>query len=215
MLAARPWHRAPPQASPADRAAMLRLAVDDANAGRLAGRGKAPSGGGNAPMLLASDHEGVRDGPSYTVSTLAGLAGDEPIVWLLGDDAAASIASWHRARELATLCHLLVFARAGARVRGADAPPPGFRPVADPAAFREHRSGRVHYLGARALEISATRIRQRIARQEDAGALLPPRVWAYIRGRGLYGAARTPCASAGALREAAGGALSKQETSRA
>ena len=207
LLAARPWHRAPPQASALDRAAMLRLAVDDANAGRLPAT---PNDASQAdpqgfPALRASDQEGACGGPSYTVSTLAAIAGDEPLVWLLGDDALASIGSWHRANELAALCHLLVFRRAGAA-----GPDPtrtlGFRPVTSPAALGQHRCGRVHYLTGPTLDISATRVRERIACQADASTLLPPRVWAYIRRRGLYGAAATPRPADRALGDAAGGA---------
>ena len=207
LLAARPWHRAPPQASANDRAAMLRLAVEDANAGRL------PVTASDAPQtdvqcipaLRASDQEGVSAGPSYTVSTLATIAGDEPLVWLLGDDALASIGSWRQASELAALCHLLVFRRAGAA-----GPDPtralGFRPVASAGALRRHRCGRVHHLAAPTLDISATRVRERVAGQADASALLPARVWAYIRRRGLYGAAATPRPADRALGDAAGGA---------
>lgn len=206
LLAARPWHRAPPQASARDRAAMLRLAVDDANAGRLPATANDPPQPDvqRHPTLRASEQEGVDAGPSYTVSTLAAIGGGEPLVWLLGDDALASIGSWHRVSELAALCHLLVFRRAGAA-----GPDPtralGFRPVASAAALGRHRCGRVHHLAAPTLDISATRVRERIAGQADASALLPARVWAYIRRRGLYGAARTPRPADHALGDAAGG----------
>ena len=183
LLAARPWHRAPPLASAAHRWAMLRAAVRDANAEQLPGRaGTAPRPA--VSMLAACDRERARPGPSYTVATLTELAGEEPLVWLLGDDALAGVGQWHRAQELATLCHLLVFARSE---RAARAPPAGFEQVANPEELGRRRSGNIHYLTTPMVRVCATEVRRRIAGGEDASALLSPRVWAYIRRQGLYG----------------------------
>lgn len=174
---------------------MLRLAVDDANARRLAEPSDAAterrtiSRRNNPPALVAaSDHDSARPGPSYTVSTLAALGGETPLVWLLGDDALAGVNTWHRADELATLCHLVVFARSAPRTPR-QPPPPGFHHVAGPAELGRQRSGGIHYLAAAMPDISATQVRARIERQADASALLSPQVWAYIRRRGLYGMA--------------------------
>ena len=193
LLAARPWHREAPGASVADRWAMLRLAVADANARHLPAAADAParcqtaSHRARVPTLVACGRERDRAGPSYTVSTLAEMAGDEPLVWLLGDDALAGIHTWHRADELATLCHLLVFARCASSTPP-PAGPPGFHRVDCARELGRRRSGGIHYLPAAMLDISATAVRARIARREDASALLSPRVWAYIRRQGLYGA---------------------------
>lgn len=210
---------------------MLRMAVEDANAHRLPERGsecgsergseqetalahrRSGAPRNRVPTLEASARERARPGPSYTVATLAEMGGGEPLVWLLGDDALAGVNRWHRADELAGLCHLLVLARPG-RVapERAPAPPPGFRRVASPDAFRRQPSGGIHYLPAAMMDISATGVRAGIARQEDTSALLSPRVWAYIRCRGLYGAARTHCAPhANRQGVAVGGAKSKRK----
>ena len=188
LLATRPWDRETPRASVADRWAMLRLAVDDANARRLASTddGTMPPGAGLPTLVAASDHESARPGPSYTVATLAAMAGETPLVWLLGDDALAGVHTWHRAEELARLCHLVVLARS-APSAPRQAPPPGFHHVACPAELGRQRSGGIHYLNAAVPDISATQARTRIARQADASALLSPQVWAYIRRHGLYG----------------------------
>lgn len=189
LLAARPWHRSPPRASAAHRWAMLQAAVRDANAGRFARRVGIPSPPA-APVLAACDREHARPGPSYTVATLTELAstelaGEEPLIWLLGDDALAGVGQWHRSDELAALCHLLVFPRSH---RGAPAmqPPPGFEPVAHAKALGQRRSGNIHYLTTAMVDVSATEVRRRIAHNEDASALLSPRVWAYIRRQCLY-----------------------------
>ena len=169
--AARPRHRGAPSAAIEHRWRMLRLACE-------------PRSG-----LRASNVEIVRDGPSYTVDTLAELAGTEPLIWMLGGDAADAIGSWHRTRELSELCHLLVLQRPG------DPPihslPSGFRQTRDIAELTTRQSGCVHYLAAEMLDVSSTRIRQAIAAGDAGHALLPEGVWDYIRQHGLYGARRT------------------------
>ena len=96
LLAARPRHRAPPVASIEQRWRMLQLAAQ------------------TDCRLRPSDLEVARPGPSYAVDTLAALAGRKPLVWFIGSDALASVASWQRASELPSLCHFLVFDRPGA-----------------------------------------------------------------------------------------------------
>lgn len=180
LLAARPWHRPPPQAGIAQRWQMLRLAARA------------------TPGLAASDAEIGRDGPSYTVEMLELLAGDRPLVWLIGRDALDGIACWHRIADLPQLCHLLVFDRPGAQREAgaqredgaASPPPPGFERVADPRDFAAAAGGGIHFADAGMLPISATAVRAAIARNARAGALLSPPVWAYIRRHGLYGYAR-------------------------
>lgn len=171
VAAARPRHRGEPGAGVEHRWRMLCLACEQ------------------RPGLAASDVEIVRDGPSYTVDTLAELGGDEPLVWLIGDDAVDALGSWHRARQLPALCHLLVFARPGRRAQRRSLPQ-GFEEVRDIGELDSRQSGCVHYLAAAMLDVSATRIRQSIAAGQDAGALLPEGVWDYIRRHGLYGAKR-------------------------
>ena len=167
LLAARPGHRAAPLAAIRDRWRMLRLATDH-DAG-----------------LVASDLEIVRSGPSYTVDSLGGLGGGEPLVWLIGRDALADVPYWHRADELATLCHFLVLDRPG---MDASEPlvPRGFERVDDLALLDERPSGGLYCLPNAMLDISASRIRRMTAAGGDPSALLPPDVWTYICKQGLY-----------------------------
>ena len=167
LLAARPGHRAVPRADIADRWRMLRLATRH-DAG-----------------LLASDLEVVRPGPSYTVDSLRELRIDEPLVWLIGRDALADVPSWHRASELASLCHFVVLDRPG--VNGsAPLVPRGFERVDDLAQLVERPSGGLYCLPNAMLDISASQIRRTIAAGGDASTLLPCDVWTYIWERGLY-----------------------------
>ena len=168
LPAGRPWHRPEPVASAEHRWQMLGCVV----------RGE--------PGLARCDLEIVRQGPSYTVDTLAALAGNAPVVWFIGADALAAIASWHRAEELPALCNLLVFNRPGNAVR--PPPPRGFIRTADIADLTQHQSGRIYYLHTEMRDISASRVRSAIAAGGDPSAWLPRPIWAYIKTHRLYGA---------------------------
>lgn len=167
LLAARPGHRAAPLAGVRDRWRMLHLATcQDAG-------------------LLASDLEVVRPGPSYTVDSLREFRDGEPLVWLIGRDALADVPSWHRAGELAALCHFVVLDRPGADASG-PLVPRGFERVDDVAQLVERPSGGLYCLPNAMLGISASQVRRTIAAGGDASALLPPDVRAYIWEQGLY-----------------------------
>lgn len=90
-------------ATPADRAAMVELAVC------------------GDPRLRADRSEVDREGPSYTVDTLRALREERPgdeLVLLLGTDAAAQLPRWHEAEQLRRLARIEVFARDGDAATG-------------------------------------------------------------------------------------------------
>lgn len=167
LLAARPGHRTEPIAGIHDRWRMLCLATRQDE------------------DLVASDLEIARPGPSYTVDSLTDLCGAEPLVWLIGRDALADVPSWHRAGELATLCHLVVLDRPGG-ARSVPFVPRGFELVKNAAELASRPCGGLYCLPNTMLDVSASQVRRRVAEGGDAGALLPPEVWSYIREAGLY-----------------------------
>lgn len=155
-----PPHRPSPRASADERAAMLRAAL----------RGQ--------DRLRLDTRELDRQGPSYSVDTLAGLRreqGDRPLVLLVGIDAFTGLASWHHWRELFELAHVGVLSRPGfstalpAALEAAVAP----RRTDDVADIRSAPAGRVIGLDVTPLEVSATRIRQLLADGRDPRYLLP------------------------------------------
>ena len=168
MLSARPWHRANPEAAAEHRWNMLCLAAQ------------------STPGLVASDIEAERPGPSYTADTLRELrrrvGGTEPLVWLIGEDAVTLLSSWRDHDALPGLCHLLVFAREG----GPHRVPDGFRLAERPQELADLPAGSVHFAGTPPMAVSSTEVRRAIATENDASALLPAAVWAYIRRHGLY-----------------------------
>src|SRR6202008_2581069 len=102
---AHPPHRPDSRVSPQRRFEWVRLATR--------------RGGG-----LLVDHLGIRrDGPSYTVDTLAELHKlhpRTPLCLLMGADAFAHLHMWHRWKEILQLAHLAVIQRPGAEQPSAE-----------------------------------------------------------------------------------------------
>lgn len=131
--------------------------------------------------LRADDRELKRPGPSYTVDTLAELRAEHPttpLCLLLGQDAARRLPEWHRWETLRDFAHLVFFSRTGEA--------PEF-----PAPLTQHLHGhRAHSVAhlhqdpcglwwrcdLPPLDISATRIRQRIKAGQSIRGLVPDAV---------------------------------------
>jgi nicotinate-nucleotide adenylyltransferase len=170
-----PPHRGAPGAGAGDRLAMLELAIAD------------------RPGWRADDRELRRAGPSYTVLTLESLRaelGAVPLCLIMGADAFLGLSTWHRWTELPELAHIVVMRRPGWSL----APDRGGVPDWARSRLCDHGSdlgaapaGRIWLQDVVPVDISATRIREGIARGDDVGALLPAPVWDYIRSHGLYG----------------------------
>jgi nicotinate-nucleotide adenylyltransferase len=174
-----PPHRDGPKASAADRLAMLKLAVTE------------------FPGLVVDERELRREGKSYTVDTLTTLRRefpDHPLLLLLGADAFRGLTTWHRWRELFDLAHLVVVERPGVDLE-TELPPPLLailreRLVADPESLLSRPAGAILRQPIAPLDVSATEIREHIARGAGAAemnrGLLPPAVLAYIDLHHLY-----------------------------
>jgi nicotinate-nucleotide adenylyltransferase len=114
-----------------------------------------------------------RSGPTYTADTLAELAEREPDVdwyFILGEDAAAGLPTWHRVEEAFALATFVVVTRPG------DAAP-------DPATLPRA----VVHLEIPQLEVSSTQLRERFAAGRATRYLVPLGVDAYVRSHALYG----------------------------
>lgn len=174
-----PPHRAGPQASAADRLAMLDLAVRE------------------FPGLRVDARELARTGKSYTVLTLEELRaedGGRPILLLLGADAFHGLPTWHRWREIPDLAHIVVVARPGSDLEAGL--PEALRPdwtrrrIADPRRLKETPAGAIYVQAVTPQPIAATAIRAQLARgvhgRSNVRELLPPAVLAYIDQHRLY-----------------------------
>lgn len=174
--AGQPPHRGAPRTSATHRLEMVRRAI-----------------AGN-PRFELDARELRRPDPSYTVDTLTALRaerGNEQPLWLLlGADAFLGLPGWHEWRQLFVLANIAIAARPGARLQ---------HPGAMPDELQHEVSQRQVVAGSAAgpagsvllrqmtpLDISATAIRDTLARQGSARYLLPDAVLDYIHEHQLY-----------------------------
>lgn len=174
-----PPHRTAPRASSAQRLEMVRLAVAD------------------NPLFAVDDCEVRRSGPGYTFDTLTELRHEagatRPVCLLLGADAFLELATWHRWHELFALAHLVVAHRPGfppetwpARMPQPLAREYEARLLKQPLAVHLSAAGGVATQAIAALDISASNIRESLARGASPRYLLPAAVLDYIHSHSLY-----------------------------
>ena len=161
--AGQPWLKANSPISTAEhRIQMVRLAIAD------------------KPYFKLSTVEIDRAGPSYSVDTVAELqgqlgAGDE-LFFILGYDSLAEIPLWHEPSRLIQMCRLVAVPRPGYSVpdlKKLEADIPGL-------------SQRVILMDKPEIDISATEIRNRVARGLSISHLVPQPVERYIKQHRLY-----------------------------
>lgn len=159
--AGEPWRKRDRTISPAEqRCEMVRLAIAGDESAEL------------------STMEVDRDGPSYSVETLARLARDCPgwdLHLIMGLDALLDLPNWHEPARLVRLATLAVAARGGQRPDGAGLEKllPGL-------------DGSVVWLDMPAIEVSGTDVRRRASEGASLNGLLPASVERYVLEHGLY-----------------------------
>lgn len=162
--AALPWLKSGHNISPApDRVEMVRLAIL-----------------GN-PHYRLSTAETRRSGPSYTVDTLrefkAQISARDDLYFIIGWDNLLDLCRWRQPSEIISLARIVAVPRVGFR-------------VPDEAALEAILPGlskRMVLLDKPEIDISASTIRERVARGLPIDHLVPAAVAAYIRQKGLYG----------------------------
>jgi len=155
--AAVPPHRPQPSSSVLDRYAMTALAA--------AGH----------PRFAVSDIELRREGPSYTVDTVAALRAQSPedeVFVIVGSDTYPEMSTWKDHERLFALCTVAVVSRPGERAATAGERGPA-------------REGVAHVEGP-GLPISASAVRERVRQQRSVRYLVPDAVADYIAKRPLY-----------------------------
>ncbi|MCG5500647.1 nicotinate-nucleotide adenylyltransferase [Ectothiorhodospira lacustris] len=172
-----PPHRRRPEADVSHRLAMVEQAV------------------ALHPGFSVDRRELERDGPSYSVDTLESLRRElgaaVPLCLILGMDAFAGLSSWHRWQDLSSLAHLVVAHRPGSDEPAALEDRAAARRAENPADLRAAPAGRILCVPVTQLDISATAIRDRVARGGSPRFLLPEPVLTYIHRHGLYRACST------------------------
>jgi len=115
---------------------------------------------------------------------------ERPLVMILGMDSFLSLAAWRSWTELFALTHFAVGERPGFRLSSQTMPrelaDEYGRRAADADAVRSTPGGAIVTFPMTALDISATALREQLARGASARYLLPETVLAYIRAHRLY-----------------------------
>jgi nicotinate-nucleotide adenylyltransferase len=160
------------------------------------------------PQFQVSSVEVDRAGMSYSVETIAAFKqmyrqdGDLAVYFILGIDAFLDIATWRQPNLLLQSCHMIVTGRPGYRLQDLACGPLQRLSAAYPGLAFEATAGRDHLLGTgfrvigtpyqislqeiTGLDISSTRIRQRVKAGQTITYLLPEAVQAYIQKHQLY-----------------------------
>ena len=174
-----PGHRDAPQASTAQRLAMLRLALAE------------------EPRFHIDDAELQQHEPTFTVSMLgrlrAELGAQKPLIMLIGMDSFLALNTWRDWQQLFSLTHFAIAERPGFEFDPARLP----SELADEYASRatdgeaqrealNRPCGAIVRYRSVALGISATDIRARLARGGSARYLIPETVLRYIESKRLY-----------------------------
>lgn len=121
-----------------------------------------------------------RQGPHYSVDMVQILrrefaAGAKDTYFIIGADSLADILSWHKPQELVDQCRLVAVHR------------PGVQPAIERLVSAiPQLSVRLTWVEMPPVPISATEIRQRVARGESVSGMVPPVVAKYIARNGLY-----------------------------
>ena len=171
--AADPQLRNPPLATPAERRDFLHAAIDGIGA------------------LTVDERELGRTGPTYTVDTLVEMRHEHPgeaLCFVVGLDAFLRLDDWERWREIPELAHLAVARRSGASLphHGPLARLLHERGASDPVALLRRPAGLVHLAELCIPDISASRIRRRLAQGRCVDGMVPRAVLELIEKQGSY-----------------------------
>lgn len=147
-----------PKASPSDRLAMVRLAIE------------------GHPSFRTTDIELTLGGTSYTSETMAALGGMHPDVsfsYIIGADMVTFLPNWHHIDALARQIGFIGLQRPGYDLQ--------------PELLPDNLRKRVTLVSMTPVDISSTEIRKRKREGRTIRYLVPEPVRAYIERNGLYG----------------------------
>ncbi len=164
-----PPHRAQPESETPRRLGWLRAA--------MAGE----------PGLMLDDRECRRDGPSYTVDTLASLRREmpaTPLCLIMGMDSFNSLPRWHRWQELLEYAHIVVVPRPSqGPARGEARDLLDERRVEATNSLARSLAGRICFCETTPLAISASDVRRRLRDGLSIRYLVPHGVWHDLQSR--------------------------------
>ncbi|HEY8034595.1 MAG TPA: nicotinate-nucleotide adenylyltransferase [Methylobacter sp.] len=133
-------------------------------------------------------HKASDPTPSYMVDTLKSLRQEFPaesLLLFIGTDAFKHLTGWHQWQRLFDYAHIVVMTRPGFETQALD----DFfktRLAKDTSELAQNSAGKLCFQQITQLDISATAIRDIIARKQNPGFLLPDAVIEYIKQHKLY-----------------------------
>ncbi len=154
-----------PQANDKDRFEMISRATVDRN------------------KFEVSDYELRKPAPSYTIDTVRKFQADHDsatsLYWLIGADSIKDLEYWYRITDLIDICNITTMYRAGCKL-------PDFTPFE--AIWGKIRVEKLqqNVIQTSLIDISSTKIRNRLATGLDATDMLHSAVAEYIREHNLY-----------------------------
>lgn len=168
-----PVHRKLPIASPEQRLAMVKRAIEP------------------EPALKVDSCEIQRKGPSYMIETLEYLRDKlhkTPLCLIMGIDAFLGFPSWHRYEDILDVAHLIVVHRPNFQLpaTGVIAELLKNRLKKNQSALHDTLAGSILLHPVTPLEISASDIRRQIATGKNIRYLLPDSVYKYIQEHDIY-----------------------------
>jgi len=174
VLSGTPPHKRPAIGSAEHRLAMLRCAI------------------AGEEIFDVCDLELGRAGPSYTLETLQALrrrhGSSVKLHWLIGTDMLEDLPNWHGAEQVVRLAEIIIAARAPWPERMGDV----FGDLAERLGPEQAKRLRRAVVPTPLIDISSTRIRNRLKAGQSIRFLVPESVRAYIEQQGLYAADVSP-----------------------
>lgn len=158
------WHKPRALSEAKHRLAMTRLAFE------------------GVAQVVVDEREIKRDGPTYTVDTLQALVRERPdstFYLLIGEDQRRALPQWRQIEDIARMAIICAADRGPEAKAWGDEPAPESLPTAS-------LSLPIQPLHMPLMPLSATDIRQRIARHRTIEALVPAAVERYIHEHHLY-----------------------------
>lgn len=192
-----PNHRGQPTASAALRLSMLRHACDEAasQASVISSGNKSDNARASSSSIIVDDRELEREGVSYMIDTLISLKKDFPndaLCLVVGIDAYAGLAAWHRWKELFDYCHIVVATRPSANRIGSEISDQVLLEFVGDKILQSHEElnqtshGKIAFVDIPLLEVSSTDIRRRRREGLDISYLVPSSVKKIIEQQSLY-----------------------------
>ena len=158
----------------------------------------------NEPGFVVDDRELRREGPSYSVDTLASLRKEFPgrsLCLITGMDAFLGLPTWHRWDEILDFAHMVVAHRPGWRAPGEGTLGMLLAHHRTQRAVDLHEKlyGSVYIHAVTQLEIASTEIRNLVAQGYDPRYLMPDSVRAAIMESSCYTKSQAETEEAGTV----------------